>query len=161
MNILIVYATKYGSVNKAVYMLESFFPADVGVDIVDVLHDTAPPLEDYDTVILGGSIHVGRIQKEIRQYAEQNLETLLTKRVGLFICAAQDPPTSWKELEQAFPRTLFESAIYKDVFGYEIYYDKLSLVDRLIISTVKGTRESEFMLSEPAIEEFAQAMTKL
>ena len=56
------------------------------IQIVDLALEKVPNLSPYDTVLVGGSIHSGRIQKKVGQFCEALIEQLLTKKVGLFMC---------------------------------------------------------------------------
>ena len=42
-------------------------------------------LEEYDTVIIGGYIHAGRIAGPVKKFCRKNMEALLKKKLGLFI----------------------------------------------------------------------------
>ncbi|MFZ5639495.1 MAG: flavodoxin domain-containing protein [Bacillota bacterium] len=85
MRSLIIYATKYGCAEKAATILKSKMNGDVF--LVNVMKEKVPGLDQYDNVILGGSIYIGKIQKALIKYIKSNLPSLLQKRVGLFICA--------------------------------------------------------------------------
>lgn len=156
MRSLIIYATKYGCVEKAATILKSKMDGDVS--LANIANKKVPTLDDYDNVILGGSIYVGKIQKLLTNYIKANLPILLHKRVGLFICAGQPEPVRTQELEQAFPAELYNHAAAKDVFGYEFRFDKLSFLDKLIMRKVAGVTQSISDLSEEKIESLAKAI---
>lgn len=126
--------------------------------LINLNNEKAPNLNDYDTVVLGGSFYIGRIQKALTNYMKANLSLLLQKRIGLFICAGEPEPLRSQELEAAFPAELFQHATAKDKFGYEFNFDKLKILDKILIS-VKGIKKSISELDEEAIEKFAQAMS--
>jgi len=153
---IIVYTTKYGCVEKAVNILKSKMAGDVSD--VNLAKEKAPSLEPFDNVILGGSIYVGKIQKALTKYIDSNLRVLLSKRVGLFICAAQPEPVSTKELEDNFPAELFNHAVVKEVFGHEYRLDKTGFINKVILRKVAGVTESASALSEEKITSFAMAM---
>lgn len=156
MRSLIIYATKYGCVEKAANILKSKLDGDVF--IVNVMKEKVPNLDDYDNIILGGSIYAGKIQKTLTNYIKSNLPFLLHKRVGLFICAGEPEPKRTKELEEAFPAELFNHAVAKDVFGYEFCYEKFNLLDKFIMRSIKGVTKSYSDLSKQKIESFAKAI---
>lgn len=152
----IIYATKYGCVEKAAKILQSKLNGKVS--LFNITKETVPNLEDYDNVILGGSIYVGKIQKVLTNYLNSNLPSLLHKRVGLFICAGQPEPIRTKELQEAFPVELFNHATVKEVFGYEYNFDKLNFLDKLIVRKVAGVTESCYALSSEKIQNFIKAI---
>ena len=160
MKTLIIYSTKHGTAEKAASILKSKLSGEV--HLVNIMNNHATALESYDTIILGGSIYVGKIQKKLSNFINSNLPLLLEKRIGLFICAAEkDEPLKEKELIAAFPPTLFDHAIAKEVFGFELNMDKLNFFEKLIMSKVKGVKTSIFELSEEKIYAFAEGIVKI
>ena len=152
----IIYATKYGSVAKAAGILKSHLKNDV--TMINLAKEKFPLLDEYDTVILGGSIYMGKIQKSLTKFVLANLPTLLKKRTGLFICAGQPEPVRTKELAEAFPVELYNHAIAKEVFGHEYNFDKINFMYKLILRKVAGVTESVFNLSEEKIASFAETI---
>lgn len=156
MKTLIIYATKHGSVENAVNALQEKITGEVR--LINIMIEDPPSLEEYESVILGGSIYVGKIQKRLSKYMEKNLSELLTKRVGLFICAAQEEMIRDKELVDSFPNELFEHAICKEVFGYEIHYDDMNFIEKKIVSAILGYKENYSELSQMKMDSFVKAI---
>ena len=160
MKTIIIYATKHGTTEKAAHILKSKLTGEV--HIVNIMLEPVTALEEYDTIILGGSIYVGKIQKKLSSFVNTNLPLLLEKRIGLFICAGeQDEALKEKELMTSFPPILFDHAVAKDVFGFEFGMDKLSFFEKLVMNRVKGVKTSIYELSEERIHAFAETMVKL
>ncbi|MGI8387004.1 flavodoxin domain-containing protein [Robertmurraya sp. P23] len=156
MSILIIYTTKHGTVEKSVNLLREKFS---DVDVVNVLKDKVPGLSDYSTVVIGGSIYMGRVQKELTSFMETHLETLLSKKVGLFLCAGHpDQSVIEVEFNQAFPQNLIDHAVAKEVFGYELDFAKMNMLERFIIKKVHKVKESQFNLDETKITHFANKL---
>lgn len=162
MRTLIVYTTKHGCVEKAANILNEKLGGDA--DLVNLMDELEPDLDPYDAVILGGSIYYGKIQKEMIQFTKNYLAELDQKRIGLFICgAAPNPDVKQKELMEAFPGTLYEKAVYKDVFGDEINFDKLNFMEKMVLRFVKGTltaKKGSTNLSVDKIDAFAREFLK-
>ena len=151
---IIIYTTKYGSVEKAANILKNKINGDIR--LVNLIKEKAPELGSYDLVILGGSVYVGSVQKELKKFASDNLSLLQDKKIGLFICGAQ--PTDeelQRELKGSFPSELYDKAAAKGVFGYEFDFGKLGFLHKLMIGKIAGVKESQFKLSEEKIETFA------
>ncbi|MFZ5967369.1 MAG: flavodoxin domain-containing protein [Bacillota bacterium] len=159
MKTIIIYSTKYGSVEKAANMLKKKIGGDVA--LVNVKKEIPPALTPYDNIILGGSIYVGKIQKELSDYILANLQTLLAKNVGLYICAAQEGETLEKELTDSFPPELLQHARIKEAVGYELCLEKLGFFDRMATRFIKGTKASEYRLNETVIGKIASAFSVL
>jgi len=154
---IIIYATKYGCTEKAVKLLQSKISGEIKT--VNVAKEKAPDLSLFDTVILGGPIYVGKMHGALSAYMQQNHEVLNRKRLALFVCAGeQDPALMEKQLASAFPEELYNRAIAREVFGGELYWDKLDLMTKLILRVVKGIKEGYARLSEVKIDKFARGV---
>ncbi|NLY38245.1 MAG: hypothetical protein GX044_02975 [Firmicutes bacterium] len=65
METLIAYSTRYGCVEKCAKMLAEKLDGKVTlVNLLKMRVDPAP----YERVIVGGSIYIGKIQKEVRDF---------------------------------------------------------------------------------------------
>jgi menaquinone-dependent protoporphyrinogen oxidase len=156
MKTIIIYATKHGSVENAVNLLKGKLEGEV--KLVNIMNQEAPTLAEYENVILGGSIYVGKIQKRFSKYIEKHLSELLTKRVGLFICAAQQEDIREKELIDSYPEELFQHALCKEIFGYEIHYEDMNFIEKRVVSSIMGHKSDYSELSESKIDSFAKAI---
>ena len=158
MKTIIIYTTKYGSVTKAAEKLIAKLQGKT--DIVNLATNPIPDLNDYDAVVLAGSIYMGKVQSKLRKFAEQNLKALLNKKVGLFVCAGeQDPVKQLLQIQNSFPKELFDSALAKETFGYEMDISKFSFFDKLIVKVVGGSKENRSVFDDKKIEEFAKRLS--
>ncbi len=115
MRTLIAYATSHGTArNCAEHLLELL---DGDTTLVQLGVQKVPPLDDFDQIIVGGSIHIGRIQKPVRKFLVDRYDELVTKRLGLFICCLAEDKEADDELATAFPEPLRERAIITSAFG--------------------------------------------
>ena len=154
MKTLIIYATKYGSAETCANLLKEKLIGDV--QVVNITTYPVPELQECEQVILGGSIYMGRIQKELKAFSEQHLKTLLTKKIGLFVCAGEENE-QYNELKAAFPPQLYEHAAAKDVFGYEIDLGRVNWLERQMLR-LKGTKSSSSNLLHDNIEKLTVVM---
>lgn len=156
MSTVIIYSTKHGCVEKCTQRLEDLLSNEV---IRHNLKETpAVDLSQYETVIIGGSIYMGQIQKDLKQFCLDNLEVLKTKRLGLFICCMYEGEIAQKQLAEAFPRELIQAAAATAVFGGEFSFDKLGFLEKLIVKKVAKVDHSVTSLSEDHISSFADKM---
>jgi len=72
---------------KLHFLLKEKFKAEA--DIINLKEIKNPDISKYDTVILGASIYMGKIQKRMRKFIEENMNELLKKNIALFIMAGQ------------------------------------------------------------------------
>ncbi|ETT46463.1 hypothetical protein BSK66_19020 [Paenibacillus odorifer] len=158
MKTIIMFTSKYGCAEKSAYLLKSQLGEET--EVVNLMHAKEPTLERYDTVILGGSIYYGKIQKQMTDFTAKYQHELGKKRVGLFICAGAKGEEASQELKSAFPEVLYNQSVTKEVFGDEIYEEKLTLLDRFVLRMVKGKNKNVNGLSKETIERFALAMKR-
>jgi len=78
MKTLIVYATKYGCTKKCTEIIKSYSKGEVR--IVSAKNFKAN-IEQYDTVIIGGSVYMGKIQKEITHFCHCYKNKLLRREL--------------------------------------------------------------------------------
>lgn len=145
MKTLILYATKYGSTEEVARRLRK--QLDGEVTLVNVMTNPVCSPELYNTVILGGSIYMGKVQKQLTNYIKKNINVLEQKNIGLFICAAHpEEKERIIELQHAFPESLNRKAAAKAVLGYAINFDKMRFIDKFIMRKIKGdsTNVAEF-----------------
>jgi menaquinone-dependent protoporphyrinogen oxidase len=103
---------------------------------------------------------MGKIQKELTEFINCHLNALLQKRIALFICAAEHGETLQTELQTAFPKALYDHAVAKEAFGYELNFEKMNLIEKLALRFVKKVTESSSQLSEETITKFAGAVNQ-
>ncbi len=156
-NTLIVFASNHGTVEKCAR--ELFRLMDGKVDICNLdRRDFTPELSGYDSIIIGGSIHSGRIQDVIAEFCRENVSVLSGKHIGLFINCLYSGEKALKQLDDAFPEILNQKAVVRDYFGGEVDKIKLSFWERIITTQMIEKEDLVVTLSKEKIERFAQIM---
>ena len=85
MKVLIVYATKNGASKEACQILSDVLYKRTEVTLVDI-NDTLPSPSDFDVVVVGGSIRMGKLNSKLKSYIKENKETLSSMHSAAFIC---------------------------------------------------------------------------
>jgi len=85
----IVYMTMHGTTYKVACLIKDLLNESSTI-LVDLAKEKAPDLSLCSRIIIGGSIHMGKIQKEITSFCEHNKAVLLSKQYGLFLCCMYD-----------------------------------------------------------------------
>ena len=158
MKTLIAYSTTLGCTEQCASKLKEGIGE--GVEMVRISRRRRYNLQQHDTIIVGGSIHEGMIQRSVHKFCDSNLEVLLQKQVGLFICC-MDPDANEKELiDRAFPAKLREHALASGFFGGELNIKKMNLLQKIM------TRKAARLKKEPDIDfqsilQFARAIYEL
>lgn len=156
MSTLIVYASKYGCAEKCAKLITTDIKDEV--ELIDLKQVKDINLSNYNKVIIGGSIYIGKIQKEVTEFCTKNLDELKEKKVGLFICGMVEGEAINNELNQNFPSELLEIAIAKEYLGGEFLLDKMSFMDKVIVKKVSKVTSNKSNILEDKIHEFAEAM---
>lgn len=155
MNTLIVYATKHGCSEACAKMLSKELAGNV--ELFKLKAELTPDLIEYDRVIIGGSIHMGKIQKEVQVFCTRNMEMLLDKKIGLFVCGMLFEKAD-EELNNSFPKELLTRAMAKEFFGGEFKFNKMNFVDQLIVKKAAKINNDFSQILEENIKRFAALM---
>ncbi len=155
MKILIVYASHHGTTKKAVDLLCQDLK-NHEITVVNIAEKTPPDVEPYDRVIVGGSIHAGRIQGKIKRYLSNHEKELLNKKLGLFICCMEKDHKAWDEFETVYPETFKKHAVAHGCFGGEFLIDKMNFLQRVIIKKISGIDKTVSQIDLEAIKNFAE-----
>ncbi|SDY27336.1 menaquinone-dependent protoporphyrinogen oxidase [Evansella caseinilytica] len=156
---LIVYCTSHGTTEKAAEILSKQLKGET--IRVNLKMNKAPDLSIFDTVLIGGSIHAGNIQRTIKKFIRENEKQLYAKEVGLFLCCMYEGEKAKEQFNQAFPEKLRQHSSANSLFGGEFLMSKMNFIERKIIQKVSGTTTDTFNLDELAIEEFAEQVNAL
>ncbi len=157
MKTLIAYASRNGTAEKIAHLL-SLEIHHCQVRLLDLKHENAlVKMEDYEQVILGGSIHFGEVQSSVKDFFTKNHDQLMKKRLGLFLCFMKDKVAE-KEFNHAYPEDLQNHAKALGMFGGELLLEQMNFVERLVVSKVANIKESEYHIDEEAVESFIWKM---
>ncbi|MGM0367764.1 MAG: flavodoxin domain-containing protein [Actinomycetota bacterium] len=154
----ILYATRYGCTEQCSNILAGYISGEVelknlGKENVDV--------DKYDIVIIGGSISAGKINKEISSFCQNNLEALLNKKIGLFLCCLREGEEAEKQFRDAFPEQLIKKAVGVGYFGGRVSFKKLNFFFRKMMKKMLETDKDVSTIKEANIEEFANKINRI
>ncbi|MDO4541355.1 MAG: flavodoxin domain-containing protein [Bacillota bacterium] len=160
MNTIILYSGKSGTTQKAAQILKELLPNAVSLDLKKASGD----IGQYDTVIIGGAIRIGKLPKEVDKFIAANKDALLKKHLGLFICCGFTDKAQ-EELNAVYSQELRDHAAALGCFGGEINIDKQKGIDKLIAKAAvkQGEKDGTFnipKLDVNAIQDFAATISK-
>lgn len=133
MKTLVLYASKYGCTEDCAIYLKNKLSHEVKT--ANLKNPGKIDLHRYDLIIIGGSIYVGKIQKEVKHFCEQNLQKLLLKNVVLFMCCTT-PDQESDFFKNNFPDQLLRHAAETVNFGGELRRNKMGFLDRKLTAMV-------------------------
>ncbi len=153
----IVYMSKHGTCNKIAHIIELFFKED-SVHLVDLSKRKIPDLSECSRIIVGGSIHMGKIQKEVQKFCEINKELLVSKPLGLFICCMLAGEIAVVQFNNAFSEELCYHAQSIAIMGYELNLEKMNFIEKLMTNKITGLSESSSQINYQQLNRFIKEM---
>lgn len=156
--ILIVFKTRHGCTEYVANMLETRLEGDI--TLWNLSQKDYPDLSDYDTVIVGGSIHAGRIQDRVKRFMERHWEVIRTKKLGLFLCCMEKDEKARKQLEDAFLPEYRDHAVFAGILGGGFNFERMNFIEKFITKKVAGVKESSFNFDEETIQQFVNTINR-
>ena len=158
MSVLIAYATRYGCAEKFAQMLAEKLSDKA--DLCDLSKDKKVNPADYDTIIVGGSMYMGRIMKQVPAFLQKHGDTLKQKKTGFFLSAMAEGEDMQKELKASFPEEMRNAALAVACFGGECIISKLKPFHKFIYTKVAKTEKDLSNINTEAIDRFADAVNR-
>lgn len=158
MKTALIYATLHGTTKKAAKYIAENLSDEVELISLDTKDIN---LSNYDTVILGASIHMGVVSGQMKRFCRNNLEELKTKTIGLFICGMEpDLDRQNYELEMAYPPELQQKAKAIAFAGGEFLFDKMNFFQKTIIKAVTRHDKNVSQIHYDVLDHFISQMNK-
>jgi menaquinone-dependent protoporphyrinogen oxidase len=157
MKTAIVYATTHGCTETCAERLGSKLPGPV--DRFNLKDKPEIDIAAADLVLIGGSIHAGRIQGSVRRFCSANLAGLLRKRVGLFLCCMEKGAKAQAQFDAAFPKELRDHASACGLFGGGFDFERMNFVQKAITKKVAKIDHTVMEIDDAAIGKFVKDVT--
>ena len=129
MKVLIVYATKNGFSKRCCKMLEEKLSANITVESYNV-KNTPPSPEGYDAVVVGGSIRMTKLSKELKKYIKTHAQTLSNMPSAAFICCGFTNDFDDYVVTEIPSKIKFSLGIH--CFGGELKTDRVRGMDKIL-----------------------------
>lgn len=140
MNTLIIYASKHGSAEKCASELTQRLTGKV--DVYNIKDGKIPEISSYERIIIGGSIYAGKVQREVSEFCQNNLNILKQKKVGLYLCCMNKKEFE-TQLKSSFPQELIDTAVSAENFGGEFRFKEMNLLEKLVTKMVSKVLAKE------------------
>ena len=134
MKILIIYASKNGVAKKAAEKLSSELSATNEISLFDI-NDNPPSPEDFDVVILGGSIRMTKLNKKLKAYLKEHINTISEKHSAFFICCGII--RDFDDYKTTELPTKIKFSLGVECFGGELKPDKVRGFDKLFTNMMR------------------------
>ncbi len=158
MKTLIVYETLHGSSEKCSKILKEKLTHSA--DLHRLKENENIAIDEYDIIIIGGSIHMGVIHTRVKNFVEMNFRKILNKPHGLFICCMEQGENAMTQFDNAFPQKLRESALANGIFGGELILKKMNLFEKNLIKKITRLKHPLSNINLEEINKFAEKINK-
>jgi menaquinone-dependent protoporphyrinogen oxidase len=158
MNTAIIYGTNHGSTHKCAVTLSNKLGSDTKLFNLDNGADIELP--EFDTIIIGGSIHAGSINKNVRKFIDKNIKILIQKNIGLYLCCMYEGEKALEQFQNAYPEDLRNKAKAHGLFGGEFDFEKMNFLEKAIVKKVANVEKSVSNLNYSNIKGFAEKILK-
>jgi len=140
MRLSIVYSTRYGSTQLAAEAIargcqdRDIAPAEI--ELRDLRRESGMP--SGEVVVIGAPIYGGSIPKAVSRFVETNLDSLLERRIALYLSCLYDGDRAEKQLADNFPARLIAHSFGQYYVGGRVALTQLRWLDRVIMKRVGG-----------------------
>lgn len=152
MQTAIVYISKHGTTLNVANKISEKLSDDVR--LINLEKTKIQSLEAFDRIIIGASIHIGKVHKKTTAFIEKFHHVLLEKELGLFLCCMETGEKAQEQFNNAFPLELRSHAKSARLVGYEYLLEKMGFVEKMMVKKITGKHDSFSNINEKAIEEF-------
>jgi menaquinone-dependent protoporphyrinogen oxidase len=156
MRALIAYCTRYGAARRCATHLSQRISGTV--DVVDLGATRSVALEQYDAIVIGGSIYAGRIQRQVTSFCEFHERELVVKPVAVYLCCLYQGERATAQLNAAYPDWLLAHAVYAALPGGELRYASLRWLDRLAVRGLPRPGDDVLLMRTAALDALAAAV---
>lgn len=159
-NTIIVYASRHGTTAEYAKRLMKLLDGNVDLCSLDERGKSMPDMSFYDTIVIGGSIHYGKNSKLIVSFVKNNIDLLITRRLGLFVTSYYDGERALQQLSGAYPKELLDRAVVADFFDGELLYQKLNFFEKIVAKVVLKAEELDPIIEKSKVIEFAEKLNQ-
>ncbi len=152
----IFYATNHGSTKKVAEIIKEQMGTE-NVDLINLKESKNPQIDDYNTIIIGGSIHAGKVQKQIKSFYNKNLDTLKNKKVGLYLCCMMEEKSK-EQFDNAFSKDIQDISVSNKIIGGEFDFEKMNFIEKAIIKKVAKVDKSVSTINNNKITELVSEL---
>lgn len=154
MKTVIVFVSNHGATQQVSNELAERFQRE-SVSLVNLRENKNFSPVGFDRVVIGGSVHAGRIQRRVKDFCVKYSSDLLKVKLGLFVCCMHTGETALQQFEQNFPEQLRNHATSKKIVGGAFNFEKMNWFEKMIVRKVAGVSQSTSNLDSVKIAEMA------
>ncbi len=150
---ILVYTSTYGGTKNIIDHLAGLLPEDVKILTFNEL--SGKELQQAERIAIGGAIHGGALQTELKEFLEEKTEELRKKRLALFLTCMQREYVEEYFLRE-FPHELTGEADVLLCLGGDADPDRLNAINRRILKRTTGSDERRQWHDTEAMDRLVQ-----
>lgn len=155
MNTLILYATKTTTTEKCAQKIKTA-TGNEAIKIVNIADSKRIDISDYDQIVIGTGLYMGKIHKLIKRFINKNSEMLLSKKLHFYICGLGGGEESLPAFNNDVANDLRLHATQIKYLGNEIHYELMNPIYRFVIKQIVKSHDPKIGLLEAELVEFAK-----
>lgn len=152
MKILIAYASKHGCTERTALLIQEALR--IPADLLNLRNSLSADIDSYDLIIIGGSVHMGKLNHLLSDFTDKYLQMLFRKKVAFFVCFMDSMEKAGNYIKQAIDKQLLEQALSIGYFGGEFNFEKMSPFERLVVKQITKTEQSVSTIDYEKITRF-------
>ncbi len=156
MSILILYRSKHGTVLDVVNMMKNISGEKVDIRKLDS-HVTGSVIEKYDSIIVGGSIHMGKVQNRIRRFCKHYSHFFKEKNSGIFLCTLTEPNKAEHYIKESFPPEIIEAVKAVGLFGGALKLENMNFIEKVMMKKISGKEKSFSNIDSDKVAAFIES----
>ncbi|MHC1703594.1 MAG: flavodoxin domain-containing protein [Tenuifilaceae bacterium] len=156
MKTLIVYASSHGTTEKVANIIKEKLDSTT-VQTINLKSKAKVDLSNFETVIIGGSIHAGSIQSEVKNFIKENTITLMEKKVALYLCCMNEKEEQ-TEFNNNFPELLRNHSSYNAIVGGEYIFEKMNFIEKFLVRKIAGVSSTISKLRYTEIDNLVNSL---
>ena len=137
MRILVAYTSKTGTSAECAEILANSLKDGNEIVLIDMKKQAPDPASSFDIAVLGSSVRMGRVSKEIKNYIKTNREALSKMPCAVFLCCGL--PDEFEEYISREFSSDFTPSHGFHCFGGELKPKKARGIDRIILKTMRSS----------------------
>lgn len=158
MKTAIIYYSKKGTTQKVAKIISE--KLDSKEEMFDLKNKSNLDINSYDRIIIGTPIYAGNSNNKVKKFIASNLNHLLNKEIGLYICGMEkEEEKQREELERAYPKELIDKAKSKQFLGGEFLFENMNFFEKMIIKKIAKTDKRISEINHQNIDRFVQELS--
>ncbi|MBU1219645.1 flavodoxin domain-containing protein [Myxococcota bacterium] len=148
MSTLILYSSKYGTAQRFAQTVAENMKSSVTISDVEVF---SGKLEDFETVVMGSCIYMGKIRKPMKKFMSANALNLKSKKIVLFAAGGVEKEhvsTIMKEIPSEL--TVLNPPVH--YAGHVYDFNKMNFFERLVARALKIKKSEDHFREDNALK---------